>query len=69
MAELNFQIEGMHCDACVRRVTRALEKVPGTEVEEVRVGAARVRAQGSDVEAQTYLTAIQNAGFEAHLAQ
>lgn len=63
--ELYFQIEGMHCGACVQRVTHALNQVPGTEVEEVRVGAARLRADASAPDA--YVAAIRKAGFEAHL--
>lgn len=65
MKELTFQIDGMHCGACVQRVTRAVSQVPGTQVEEVRVGAARLQSE-SDV-AEPYLAAIRKAGFEAHL--
>jgi copper chaperone len=64
--EFSFQIEGMHCGACVQRVTRALNAVPGTQVEAVRVGAARIRSD-QPAAADTYLTAIRKAGFEAHL--
>ena len=64
MKEMFFQIDGMHCGACVQRVTRMLNQVPGTQVDEVRVGAARVHA---DEEApDVYLAAIRKAGFEAH---
>lgn len=66
-AELQFQIEGMHCGACVQRVTRALNQVSGTKLDEVRVGAARLHADQSDPE--PYLTAIRKAGFEAHLVE
>jgi copper chaperone CopZ len=66
-AKLQFQIEGMHCGACVQRVTRVLNQVPGTQVEEVRVGAARLSAERSD--AEPYLTAIRKAGFEAHVVE
>jgi copper chaperone len=64
MAEIVFQIDGMHCGACVQRVTRALNQVPGTQVDEVRVGAARIRADAQTPDA--YLVAIRKAGFEAH---
>ena len=67
--ELNFQIDGMHCDACVRRVRKALEAVPGTTVEEVRIGAARVHAPDETAGTERYLAAIRKAGFEAYLAQ
>jgi copper chaperone CopZ len=65
--EFTLQIEGMHCGACVQRVTRALNQVPGTQVDEVRVGAARLHADTSAPDA--YLAAIRKAGFEAHLVE
>jgi copper chaperone len=68
MSELNFQIEGMHCGACVNRVTKALNAVPGAQVEEVRVGAARIRTD-DQAPADQYLAAIKKAGFDAHLVQ
>jgi copper chaperone len=67
MVELVFQIDGMHCGACVQRVTRALNQVPGTQVDEVRVGAARLHADGQSLD--KYLAAIRKAGFEAHLVE
>jgi copper chaperone CopZ len=65
--EFTFHIDGMHCGACVQRVTRALNQVPGTQVDEVRVGAARLHADASAPDA--YLAAIRKAGFEAHLVE
>ena len=35
VSDITLTIEGMHCGACVRRVTQALQRVPGTTVEEV----------------------------------
>ena len=32
MTAYAISIEGMHCDGCVRRVTAALKKVPGVEL-------------------------------------
>ncbi len=69
MAELSFQIDGMHCGACVQRVTKALAALPGTTVEEVRVGAARVQTGNNAPPTSDYVSAIRKAGFEAHLAQ
>ena len=62
MREITLNIEGMHCGACVRRVTQALERTPGTEVVEVRVGAARVRAE----ESGPAVAALAKAGYTAH---
>ena len=46
-------------------VTRALGQVPGTQVDEVHVGAARVHADAPTPDA--YIAAIRKAGFEAHI--
>ncbi|HVK75399.1 MAG TPA: heavy metal-associated domain-containing protein [Kofleriaceae bacterium] len=35
----SFAIDGMHCQACVRRVRAAVEKVPGVTVDDVSIGA------------------------------
>ena len=65
MSEFTLTIEGMHCGACVRRVTQALGRVSGTTVEEVRVGAARVQAE----EAAPLIAALAKAGYPAHAEQ
>jgi copper chaperone len=65
MAEINLQIEGMHCGACVRRVTQALQAVPGSEVEAVRIGGARVRSKDDSVTPQALIDAVGKAGYSA----
>ena len=42
MAEFTLQIDGMHCGSCIRRVSQALASAEGMQVEEVRLGAARL---------------------------
>jgi copper chaperone CopZ len=66
MATLSLQIEGMHCGSCVRRVTQAVQSVPGATVEEVSVGNARVQADASKT--NEILSAIAAAGFRATIA-
>jgi copper chaperone len=41
--KVTLRIDGMHCGACIRRVSQSLQMVPGAEIEEVRLGAARVK--------------------------
>jgi copper chaperone len=66
MFEMNLRIDGMHCGACIRRVTQSLQRVPGAEVETVRLGAARVRLpEGSSAEA--LILGLSKAGFSAQL--
>lgn len=61
MSEITLSIDGMHCGACVRRVTQALQRVPETEVEEVRIGAARVKSSDADA----VVAALSKAGYAA----
>jgi copper chaperone len=59
---MKLAIEGMHCDGCVRRVRRAIEKVNGARVESVQVGSAAVAiAQDGEM---AVLDAVRKAGYE-----
>ncbi|MSV34138.1 MAG: heavy-metal-associated domain-containing protein [Bryobacterales bacterium] len=62
---MHIAIEGMHCDACVRRVRMALEKVDGLTVRDVKVGSAVVDADAAQQAAA--LEAIQKAGYQPHI--
>jgi copper chaperone CopZ len=61
MAMIRIQVEGMHCGACVKRLTAALSRVEGAEVREVRVGMAEVEAEPEREGA--LLGAVEEAGF------
>lgn len=54
-------IDGMHCDACVRRITAALAQVPGVRVHRVEIGRAEVMAEPA-VHPKVY-AAIEDAGY------
>lgn len=57
--ETQLKVDGMHCDACVRRLRKALEKLQGAEILEVSVGTVRVQgAPHAEVEA-----AVVKAGY------
>lgn len=64
MQEVTLRIENMHCGACVRRVSQALEKVEGVQVGEVRVGGARVQAP-EDLPEGALISAVEKAGYPA----
>jgi copper chaperone len=64
MSELTLHIDGMHCGACVKRVTQALHGVDGVEVDEVRLGAARLQVPDG-VSTETLIAGLANAGFPA----
>jgi copper chaperone len=68
MRELTLRIENMHCGACVRRVTQALERVDGVKVSEVRIGAARVLAP-DDVRESALVGAVEKAGYPTLVEQ
>ncbi|MFN0104509.1 MAG: heavy-metal-associated domain-containing protein [Bryobacteraceae bacterium] len=61
MATISLKIEGMHCQACVARVKRALENVEGLQVNDVQVGSASVET--SDPRAA--IAAVVKAGYTA----
>lgn len=71
MSEFTLRIEGMHCGACVRRVSQALASTPGLTVEEVRLGAARLRSKRDSEQepapADSAIAAVAKAGYTATL--
>jgi len=62
-----LSIEGMHCDACVRRVTNALNDVEGVRVESVEVGSANVVFDAATVVPEQIAAAVDRIGFTAHI--
>lgn len=68
MAEFTLQIDGMHCGACINRVTQALS-AQGLKVEEVRLGAARLNAPEDSTSIDQAIAALAKAGYSARLAQ
>lgn len=67
MSSVSLSIGGMSCGHCVSSVRRALESVPGAQVEDVRIGSARVVLPGdaSDASRQALIDALNDAGYEA----
>ena len=63
MTQLSLTIGGMHCGACVRRVTAALDKIPGVQVGSVEVGSARMQYDPSKADAAAITAAIEKLGF------
>ncbi|MBB6142935.1 copper chaperone CopZ [Silvibacterium bohemicum] len=65
--ELKLTIEGMHCGACVRRVTNALEGVSGLKLEAVNVGSAQVRFNPEVATPKQIAEAVNRIGFQARV--
>jgi copper chaperone CopZ len=66
MAEIKLEINGMHCPSCIRRVTHALADTEGIEVNEVRVGAARLTSTRDPAPVDLAIAALAKAGYTAH---
>src|SRR4051794_37239982 len=64
--ELSLPIEGMTCASCVRRVERALGKVPGVQEATVNLATekAKVRFDPAIVAVEQLDAAIEKAGYK-----
>ena len=62
---LNLAIGGMHCGACVRRVTTALQGIEGVTVKSVEIGSAKVVIGTAETSAQDITAALERIGFPA----
>jgi copper chaperone len=64
-----LKIDGMHCDACVRRVRAALSSVNGIEVKDVKVGSAEIEVDTGSAELEGAVHAVNDIGFSAQIAK
>lgn len=62
---LKFTIAGMHCGSCVRRVTAALESLPGVKIESVEVGSAQIAYDSERATPQEIIASVNRIGFQA----
>jgi copper chaperone len=60
---LGLSIDGMHCGACVRRVTDALGKIEGVEVNSVEVGSAKITFDSQRATVERIASAVNKIGF------
>jgi len=61
---MEFIIEGMTCDHCVKAVTKALEDVEGVESAEVSLAAGNAVVSG-DAKPEDLIAAVQEEGYRA----
>lgn len=66
---LRLSIDGMHCGACVRRVTDTLQKTAGVELGSVEVGSAQMSFDPNQTTPEDIIAAVSSIGFQAHLAK
>jgi copper chaperone CopZ len=62
---VSLSIEGMHCGACIRRVTDALGKMEGVHVNSVEVGSASLTFDPEQVTVEKIAGAVNKIGFMA----
>lgn len=60
---IRIEIEGMNCNHCVAAVRRALEKMEGVEVHEVRVGSAEVAYAPASASPEAIARTIEDEGY------
>ena len=65
MQPLSLTIEGMTCDHCVRAVKNRLAATDGVQVEDVRVGSARLAYDPSKTNVDAIEEAIADEGYTA----
>ena len=64
---LKLKINGMHCEACVRRVAGALSNLPGVRVNRVEIGEADFTYDALKTDIKAISAAIRDIGFAAHI--
>ena len=63
---MRIEIAGMHCQACVARVRKALENIGDARVRQVEIGSAELDV---DPKRQSEaLQAIEKAGYQPHVS-
>jgi len=67
METLEFKVEGMDCDGCVKSVTRMLSGIAGVEQVEVSLaeGKASVGYDPARASLADFKRAVERAGFKA----
>ncbi|MFM2187269.1 MAG: hypothetical protein RIR43_1841 [Pseudomonadota bacterium] len=68
-SDLTLDIEGMTCASCVRRVERALQRVPGVQACSVNLATnqATVSPEASRPPVSALIEAVERAGYHAQL--
>lgn len=65
MQDLKLSIEGMSCNHCVHAVRGRLEKTPGVEVRDVKIGSADIRFDPAKTSVDDIEEAIADEGYTA----
>ena len=60
-----FQVQGLHCAACVARTETALQAIPGVEQATVNLALREATVRGHDLTREQLATAVAQAGYKA----
>lgn len=66
---LEIKVDGMNCSHCSSSVERVLKEIPGVTGVQVFLDQGRALVQGTDLETDTMVTAIDGLGFKASPGQ
>lgn len=69
MTTIDLTIEGMTCEHCLRAVRTRLQQTPGVEIDEVRIGSARIRLDEGQTSLEAVEDAIADEGYTAFRAE
>lgn len=66
METVEFKVEGLHCDGCVKSVTRMLTGVAGVEKVDVSLAEGKASVQFDPAKAglPEFKRAVERAGFK-----
>jgi len=64
MADTTIKVEGMSCQHCVMRVTKALQGLNGIQDLDVQIGAVKLRFDEHSLKKEDIEKAIENAGYK-----
>lgn len=66
MEQAHIAIDGMTCGHCVAAVRRALESVPGVQVQDVTIGSATVAYDAGTTTLEAIRDAVRDEGYDPH---
>jgi copper chaperone CopZ len=65
MRQITLHIDGMSCGHCLNAVSQALGRLPGVEIESVRMGRAELRYDDAVITPEAITNAVADAGYRA----
>jgi copper chaperone len=63
VTHIDLRIEGMTCNHCVMAVRNELQKLPGVNVNDVKIGSASIDVDETKVRKDQVHAAVHEAGY------